>query len=292
MRRLSVLAVASLFLVVAAFSTGCARSRIVDRNKVLEAENINQRQKSRTLEGQLRQSHAALDESVAREQQLQHELTEVREDARGGAEARGRLQGVESALDAERSRTAQLQRELSEARKVAARTPAPAPVAAAPTYTGVSPELEAMRRDLQSHLSEYGATGLPVEIRTDRSGQSRVAIVLPDAFPSGKATLAYNPTAVKAVMGVGKMIQDHYPASRVSIEGHTDSDPIKRSSWGTNERLSEARAGAVRDLLENAGVSGGAIATVGVGSTQPLEPGSTTRAKSRNRRVEIFLAPR
>jgi flagellar motor protein MotB len=78
----------------------------------------------------------------------------------------------------------------------------------------------------------------------------------------------------------------------VRVEGHTDSDPIKRSDWGTNERLSEARAQAVRTLLENAGVTAGAITTAGYGAGQPLEPGATTRAKSRNRRVEIFLAPR
>ena len=70
-----------------------------------------------------------------------------------------------------------------------------------------------------------------------------MAVVLPDAFPSGKATLAYNPRAVKAVVGLGKMIRDHYPSSGVMVEGHTDSDPIRKSSWGTNENLSRARAG-------------------------------------------------
>jgi len=295
MRRSFAVTVCFVFAAATLLLAGCARSRAVDRNKVLEAENINLRQKSNTLEGQMRETHRALDESVAREQQMQHESQQLREEARQGAEARGRLAGMQGQLESERTRNAQLARDLESARKLAAR-PAPAPVSApAPQsrpYQGISPELEAMRRDLQGHLAEYGVTSLPVEIRTDRTGASRVAIVLPDAFPSGKATLAYNATAVKAVMGVGKMIQDHYPSSQILVEGHTDSDPIKRSDWGTNERLSEARAQAVRTLLENAGVTAGAISTAGYGAGQPLEPGATTRAKSRNRRVEIFLAPR
>lgn len=279
--------------------TGCARSRTVDRAKVLEAENINYRQKSRALEGQLRQAHAAQDEALAREQQIQHEIAVLRDEAKAGAEARGRLAGVQGQIEAEREQREELESELSAARARLAelekgRARATAPAAAAPpeTYRGVSPELEAMRRDLQQNLAHFNVKSLPVEIRTDRNGEQRVAIVLPDAFPSGKATLAYNSQAVAAVMGVGQMIKSQYPGSRVMVHGHTDSDPIRKSDWGTNERLSEARATAVRSLLESAGVSGGQIVAQGLGAAQPLEAGNTTRAKSRNRRVEIFISPR
>jgi flagellar motor protein MotB len=97
---------------------------------------------------------------------------------------------------------------------------------------------------------------------------------------------------VKAVISVGKMIKAHYPDSRVLVEGHTDSDPIRKSDWGTNENLSRARAAAVETLLTNSGVPATNVTTEGLGARQPLAQGSTKRAKSRNRRVEIFISPR
>lgn len=297
-RRILVSSLTLLMAVAMVALGGCARSRTVDRAKVLEAENANYRQKSRALEGQLRQAHAAQDEALAREQQLQHEVGGLRDEARMGAEARGRLAGVQGQLESEREQREEVESELESMRgKLAAlerarATPA-APAATGGTpYRGISPELEAMRRDLQQNLAHYNVKSLPVEIRADRNGEQRVAIVLPDAFPAGKATLSYNAQAVAAVMGVGKMIQGQYPSSRVIVEGHTDSDPIKKSNWGTNERLSEERAAAVRSLLESAGVGGNQIAARGLGAAQPIEPGSTARAKSRNRRVEIFISPR
>jgi chemotaxis protein MotB len=157
---------------------------------------------------------------------------------------------------------------------------------------GISPEAVAMRRDLRAQLARYGIRDLKVEVRREPSGEERVAIVLPDAFPAGKATLAYNASAVKAVISVGKMIRSHYRNSKVLVEGHTDSDPIRRSSWGTNENLSRARAKAVESLLTNSGVPATSVRTDGLGATQPLAMGNTKRAKSRNRRVEIFITPR
>ena len=276
---------------------GCRSRRGVDRSRVLEAENINLRQKSRTLETQMRQAHVSQDEALAREQQLRHDLVAAQEEAKSAEEARNQLAMTQTELESKDralADAASRYNELLERQKrMAARPPAPAPVAKPQTtYGGSSPKVAALKRDLQQQLRRYNCRALNVEVRTDRSGEQRVAIVLPDAFPAGKATLAYNASAVKAVVGVSKMIQDHYPASAIRVEGHTDSDPIRKSKWGTNQRLSEARAQAVETLLTNAGISGGQVETVGLGADQPLERGSTRRAKSRNRRVEIFIAPR
>ena len=113
--------------------------------------------------------------------------------------------------------------------------------------------------------------------------------MLPDAFPAGKASLAYNASAVKAVMSVGKMIRSQYPGSQMLIEGHSDNDPIKKSKWVTNERLSSARAEAVENLLTSSGMDAAKVRTQGLGSSQPIAQGNTKRAKSRNRRVEIVV---
>ena len=172
-------------------------------------------------------------------------------------------------------------------------TPAPtyvAPPAPSTANLGPSPEAVAFQRDLESGLARQGVNDLPVEVRSDEYGE-RVAVVLPDAFRSGKADLHENDRAVQAIVGLGRLIQESYPGASVLVEGHTDSDPIVHSSWGTNERLSLERAGAVRQLLASTGVSGSSVSTQGLGATRPLDPGSSREAKSRNRRVEIYIKP-
>jgi len=298
-KRAAILVAAAILAV--GMLPGCRSTRAGDRGKVLEAENINLRQQASTMEGQMRQAHAAQDDAVAREQQLRAELVQAEQEARIAGEARAQaiaagerlsatqdeLTRTEQALATTRARYEQLlkQRAAPTRPAVAARRETPL------RYGGASPQTEAMRRDLQRQLAVYGIRDLKAEVRRDRSGRERVAIVLPDAFPSGKATLAYNASAVKAVISVGKMIKDNYPSSEVVIEGHTDSDPIRKSKWGTNENLSRARAKAVETLLTNSGIPAGDVKVQGLGASQPLAMGSTRRAKSRNRRVEIFIAP-
>lgn len=298
-----------LVIITAALSlslmAGCARTRrSQDRAKVLEAENINLRQRSQTMQDQMRQAHAASDDALAREQQIRQDLALARAEAGAAQTARDQalaaeatLQSTQNELERKEAALAAANQRYEEMRRLAEkRRAAPAPRVVRKRdnvrYGGASPEIEAMRRDLQQHLASYGVRALKVEVRTDRSGRQRVAIVLPDAFPSGKATLAYNADAVKAVISVGKMITEHYPKSAVLVEGHTDSDPIRKSKWGTNENLSMARAQAVETLLTNSGISAERVTTAGLGARQPLAAGATKRAKSRNRRVEIFLTPR
>lgn len=286
-----------------AFTTGCSRSRAIDRSKVLEAENINQRQKMATLEDQIRQSHIDQDAVTAREQQLRAELVAAKQDAAAAAAARAQAQqyrdraaGMQEELRRNEAELADISRKYEDLLRRPVVQAQPTRVAQRGGTTkvrtgGISPQAEAMRRDLQQQLASYGVRNLNVEVRREQSGQERVAIVLPDAFPAGKATLAYNPSAVKAVVSVGKMIRAHYPNSRVLIEGHTDSDPIRKSGWGTNENLSRARAKAVESLLTNSGIAAANVQTEGKGAARPLALGSSKRAKSRNRRVEIFITP-
>ena len=76
-----------------------------------------------------------------------------------------------------------------------------------------------------------------------------------------------------------------YGGKQVKVLGHTDSDPIKHSNWGTNEALSKARADKVRDYLVSKGVAAALISTEGLGATQPKDPA----VKAKNRRVEVVV---
>ncbi len=277
-------------------TAGCSASRSVNRSKVLEAENIDLRQRADLLEGQVRDAHAGQDHAVAEVQELRVQKQDLENQAADAStqasNALARLNEVESDLtDAERERAA-LRRKVAELNKRPPVVRAPVSRRGTPDSYVPGPELAALQRDIQQRLNAAGVRGLPVEVRTARDGSRRVAVVLQDAFPSGKATLADNADAVKAVIGLGKMVQDSYPGSRIAIEGHTDSDPIRKSSWGTNENLSRARADAVKRLLTNTGLPNGQISVAGRGADQPLARGSSRRAKSQNRRVELFISPR
>ena len=74
----------------------------------------------------------------------------------------------------------------------------------------------------------------------------------------------------------------------ITIEGHTDSDPIRHAkSRGVrnNVHLSALRAAAVANRLINAGVSESKVVVMGIGHRRPAH----ATDKSRNRRVEMRI---
>ena len=77
-----------------------------------------------------------------------------------------------------------------------------------------------------------------------------------------------------------------YPDLRLEIEGHTDS----MGSDAFNQRLSEKRAGSVRDYLVNANVPGDNVVSRGFGKTQPVADNKTAAGRKLNRRVEMVVS--
>jgi len=78
-----------------------------------------------------------------------------------------------------------------------------------------------------------------------------------------------------------------YPASIVTVTGHTDST----GSAAFNQDLSERRAGAVANVLFNGGVSFNRVRTVGAGENQPIATNQTEGGRAQNRRVDITITP-
>jgi outer membrane protein OmpA-like peptidoglycan-associated protein len=73
--------------------------------------------------------------------------------------------------------------------------------------------------------------------------------------------------------------------ARVTVIGHTDS----MGDQQYNDRLSIARAEAVKKHLAKAGVDPSIIKTVGFGPTDPLVPTKPGVPEQKNRRVEVFV---
>lgn len=78
-----------------------------------------------------------------------------------------------------------------------------------------------------------------------------------------------------------------YPDTYITVEGHTDST----GSAEYNQRLSELRANAVRDLLIKDGVPGYRIEAKGYGETEPVADNGTPEGRRLNRRVQLEIRP-
>ncbi|AWY19265.1 OmpA family protein [Moraxella bovis] len=80
-----------------------------------------------------------------------------------------------------------------------------------------------------------------------------------------------------------------FPNATAAIEGHASKDS-KRSSAKYNQRLSEARANAVKSMLSNEfGIAPNRISAVGYGFDRPVAPNDTAENKALNRRVYAVI---
>jgi outer membrane protein OmpA-like peptidoglycan-associated protein len=75
------------------------------------------------------------------------------------------------------------------------------------------------------------------------------------------------------------------PSTRVSIEGHTDSDG--RAAW--NRSLSVRRAKTVLEHLVHAGAQPSQLSAIGFGQSRPYAPNVSTKNKRSNRRVALVV---
>jgi outer membrane protein OmpA-like peptidoglycan-associated protein len=78
-----------------------------------------------------------------------------------------------------------------------------------------------------------------------------------------------------------------YPETHIMVEGHTDS--VGSESY--NQRLSERRAEAVKNLLVQRGVDPYRVTVVGYGESRPVATNAEEAGRQLNRRVEIRIKP-
>ena len=89
---------------------------------------------------------------------------------------------------------------------------------------------------------------------------------------------------------LARTIKKKFSARTLSIEGHTDSTPIKKCKFGTNWRLSAERAETVRQYLTRKGLGGKArIRVVGYGPSSPVASNKRESGRRQNRRVELVI---
>ncbi|MDD5291603.1 MAG: OmpA family protein [Candidatus Omnitrophica bacterium] len=108
-------------------------------------------------------------------------------------------------------------------------------------------------------------------------------------FDSGKAIIRSQ--AYESLNKVGEVLLTSASGMNVGIEGHTDNQPIKLSTWESNWELSGARAKSVLTYLIKKGVGPERLSFIGYGEYRPVASNGTKEGRQKNRRVEIVILP-
>lgn len=100
-------------------------------------------------------------------------------------------------------------------------------------------------------------------------------------FDVGKSTI--KPQSMGTINEIHAILQK-YPDLKFSVEGHTDNTGNATS----NLTLSEARAKAVCDKLQQMGITASRLSAKGHGMSKPLDSNESSEGRAKNRRVEFI----
>jgi outer membrane protein OmpA-like peptidoglycan-associated protein len=139
------------------------------------------------------------------------------------------------------------------------------------------------------HQCHDGQASLIKNIRIAEGSMSLYERVVTDGkfittgirFDSGKATL--RPESMGVINSIYSLMSEHTDLN-FSVEGHTDNDGDEAS----NQKLSEDRAAAVKNILVSKGIDASRLTTKGYGESTPMDTNNTPEGKANNRRVEFI----
>lgn len=104
-------------------------------------------------------------------------------------------------------------------------------------------------------------------------------------FSAGTASLS--PQARETVADLAGYLSEF--DNPLTVEGYTDNVPSS-GRFASNWQLSSARAAAVADALQGAGIDARRISAVGYGANHPVATNATPAGRAENRRVAIIVA--
>jgi chemotaxis protein MotB len=109
-------------------------------------------------------------------------------------------------------------------------------------------------------------------------------------FDSGKDKIRDDAKSI--LEKVARVLNENVSDSLVAIEGHTDNEPIRYSSWKSNWELSANRALSVLHyFIDECKIEPQRLSANGYGEFRPVVPNDTAEGRQKNRRVEIVIFP-
>lgn len=250
-----------------------ARSLTVKRREDERIAAEQQAANDATARAQAEQASETERRHEAERQRLQAELAAANEaKARAEADAQSQAANAAAAESARQAALAAQQAAAANQQAADAQSQAAQAQAAAAQAEKDKQELRARLLDQFNRILETRDT--------DRGLIVNVGDVL---FDTARYTL--RPPAREALARFAGIVLN-YPALRLTIEGHTDST----GSADFNQKLSEQRAGSVRDFLAQQGLSVDSMTAVGLGPAMPVADNATAAGRQKNRRVEIIVS--
>ncbi|MEL0455411.1 OmpA family protein [Flavobacteriaceae bacterium SZ-1-7] len=132
--------------------------------------------------------------------------------------------------------------------------------------------------DVKGTVANDGCPEVSAEVQKTLNEYAKTIL-----FDTGKSSIKKQSAVV---LGDIIKILKEYPNSKFTVEGHTDSV----GSETLNQRLSDARANAVKEYLVENGIDAFRLSALGYGESKPIDSNNTRAGRANNRRVEINLS--
>ncbi|MDH5762508.1 MAG: OmpA family protein [Nitrospinota bacterium] len=136
------------------------------------------------------------------------------------------------------------------------------------------------------HVADRETMNDVMDISTDRT---KIVIRIPGGslFEPGSANLDVNKS--KPILDEIVRLLNSYPRYRISIQGHTDDNPISTDRFPSNWELSSARATAVLRYFIDKNIDPKRLTATGYADIFPIASNDSELGQSTNRRVEFVL---
>jgi outer membrane protein OmpA-like peptidoglycan-associated protein len=241
-------------------------SRAIAVTKMGEERLANERQASANAQAN---SQAQADEAMRQKQQAEADAARANSDA---AQAK-------SDMDASAAAAARSKSEMDASAAASAAALAKSQADAEQARLAALQQTEADKAALREKLT----TQLNTILQTRDSARGLIVNMSDVLFDTGKYTL--KPGAREKLAKVAGILLS-YPGLNIAVGGYTDSV----GSDAMNQKLSENRAGSVRDYLVQQGVAGASVTASGMGNSAPVATNDNAAGRQQNRRVELVVS--
>jgi outer membrane protein OmpA-like peptidoglycan-associated protein len=252
-----------------------AERKAAEEREALAKQQAAEAEKAK-LEAQLAVEKAAREKAEAEAARAAALAQQQQAEKAAQLAAQQKAQAEADAAAAQAKALAQ-QQQAEQAAQLAAQQKAEAEAEAARARQAAS-QAEAEKAQLRAQLLKQ----LSMVLQTNDTVRGLIVNMSDVLFDTGSYTL--RPAAREKLAKISGILLA-YPGLKIQVEGYTDSV----GSVEFNQRLSEQRAGMVRDYLVDQMVPEGSVTAQGFGETKPIASNDTVAGRQKNRRVEMVV---
>jgi outer membrane protein OmpA-like peptidoglycan-associated protein len=222
---------------------------------------------------------------AAQRMQAEEQARLANANARSEAEQRAIADRQKLEADAARQQAeaARQQADVARAQADAARADAAMQAQRAQAAAAEADRLRAQAEADKNRLREQLLQQFNAVLPTQETSRGLVVKMQDVLFEIGKYAL--KPEAREALAKISGIVVSH-PGLNLQVEGYTDIT----GSAEFNQKLSEERAGTVRDYLTKEGINSQSMTSVGYGPQYPVASNDTPAGRKLNRRVELVIS--